>query len=64
MNDQIITKMFERMLNLEKKHNKERYEKEMACICFSCHKKGYTTHDFFLVFPHNKKQTSRELMIS
>jgi gag-polypeptide of LTR copia-type len=35
MNDQIITKMFERMLNLEKEHNKERYEKGMTCICFS-----------------------------
>jgi gag-polypeptide of LTR copia-type len=27
MNDQVITKIFERMLNLEKKHNEERYEK-------------------------------------
>jgi gag-polypeptide of LTR copia-type len=27
MNDQVITKMFERMLNLENKHNEERYEK-------------------------------------
>jgi hypothetical protein len=27
MNDQIITKIFERMLNLEKEHNKERDEK-------------------------------------
>jgi hypothetical protein len=27
MNDQIITKMFERMFNLEKKHNKEQDEK-------------------------------------
>jgi hypothetical protein len=32
MNDQIITKMFERMLNLEKEHNKERDEKRMTCI--------------------------------
>jgi predicted oxidoreductase len=27
MNDQFITKMFERMLNLEKEHNEERDEK-------------------------------------
>jgi hypothetical protein len=27
INDQIITKMFERMLNLKKEHNKERDEK-------------------------------------
>jgi hypothetical protein len=56
MNDQIITKMFERMLNLEKKHNKERDEKEMTCICFSCHKEGHTTHDCSLIFPQKKKR--------
>jgi hypothetical protein len=56
MNDQIITKMIERMLNLEKEHNKERDEKGMTCICFSCHKKGHTTHDCSLVFPHKKKR--------
>jgi gag-polypeptide of LTR copia-type len=56
MNDQIITKMFEIMLNLEKKHNKERDEKGMACIYFSCHKKCHTTHDCSLVFPHKKKR--------
>jgi hypothetical protein len=55
MNDQIITKMFERMLNLEKEHNKERDEIGMTCICFSCHKEGHTTHDCSLVFPHKKK---------
>jgi hypothetical protein len=56
MNDQIITKMFEKMLNLENEQNKERDEKEMMCICFSCHKKCHTTHDYSLVFPHKKKQ--------
>jgi hypothetical protein len=56
MNDQIITKIFERMLNLDKEHNKERDEKGIMCICFSCHKKGHTTHDCSLVFPHKKKQ--------
>jgi mRNA-degrading endonuclease YafQ of YafQ-DinJ toxin-antitoxin module len=56
MNDQIITKMFERMLNLEKEHNKERDKKGMTCICFSCHKECHTTHDCPLVFPHKKKQ--------
>jgi hypothetical protein len=55
MNDQIITKMFKRILNLEKKHNKERDEKRMTCICFSYDKKCHTTHDCFLVFPHKKK---------
>jgi hypothetical protein len=54
MNDQIITKMFERMLNLEKKHNKKRDEKGMTCIYFSCHKECHTTHDCSFVFPHNK----------
>jgi hypothetical protein len=56
MNDQVIIKMFERMLNLEKDHNEERDEKGMKCICFSCHKEGHTTHDYSLVFPHKKKQ--------
>jgi hypothetical protein len=56
MNDQIISMIFEMMLNLEKKHNKERDEKEMTCICFSCHKEGHTTHDCSLIFPHKKKQ--------
>jgi gag-polypeptide of LTR copia-type len=56
MNDQIITKTFERMLNLEKEHNKERDEKWMMCIYFSCHKEGHTTHDCSLVFPHKKKR--------
>jgi hypothetical protein len=32
MNDQIITKIFERMFNLEKEHNKEQDEKGMSCI--------------------------------
>jgi hypothetical protein len=57
MNDQVITKMFERMLNLEKEHNQERDEKKMICICFSCHKeKCHTTHDCSLVFPNKMKQ--------
>jgi mRNA-degrading endonuclease YafQ of YafQ-DinJ toxin-antitoxin module len=56
MNDQVITKMFEKMLNLEKKHNEERDEKRMTCICFSCHKECHTTHDCYLVFPNKKKQ--------
>jgi mRNA-degrading endonuclease YafQ of YafQ-DinJ toxin-antitoxin module len=56
MNNQIITKMFKKMLNLEKEHNKERDEKIMTCICFSCHKECHTTHDCSLIFPHKKKQ--------
>jgi hypothetical protein len=48
--------MFERMLNLEKEHNNERDEKEMACIYFSCHKESHTTHDCSLVFSHKKKR--------
>jgi hypothetical protein len=35
MNDQVITKMFERILNLEKEHNEERDEKGITCIYFS-----------------------------
>jgi hypothetical protein len=61
MNDQIITKIFERMLNLEKEHNIERDEKGMTCICFSCHKEGHTTHDCSLVFPHKKKQNFQRI---
>jgi mRNA-degrading endonuclease YafQ of YafQ-DinJ toxin-antitoxin module len=56
MNDQIITKIFERMLNLEKGHNKERDEKGMTCIYFSCYKECHTIRDCFLVFPHKNKQ--------
>jgi hypothetical protein len=48
--------MFERMLNLEKEHNKGRNEEGMTCICFSCYKEGHTTHDCSLVFPYKKKQ--------
>jgi hypothetical protein len=44
------------MLNLENEHNKERDEKVMTCICFSCHKKSHTTHDCSLIFTHKKKQ--------
>jgi hypothetical protein len=56
MNDQIIIKMFERILNLEKEHNKKRDEKEMTCICFSCHKECHTIHDCSLDFLHKKKR--------
>jgi mRNA-degrading endonuclease YafQ of YafQ-DinJ toxin-antitoxin module len=56
MNDQIITKIFERMLNLEKRHNKERDEKGMTCIYFSYYKECHTIRDCFLVFPHKNKQ--------
>jgi hypothetical protein len=55
--------MFERMLNLEKEHNKERDEKEMACIFFSCHKEDHTTHDCSLVFPHKKKQNFERISV-
>jgi hypothetical protein len=55
MNDQIITKMFEIMLNLEKEYNKERDEKGMTSIFFSYHKECHTTHDCFLVLLHKKK---------
>jgi hypothetical protein len=34
MNEQIITKMLEIMLNLEKEYNKERDEEDMAHVCF------------------------------
>jgi hypothetical protein len=56
MNDQVITNIFERMLNLENEHNEERDEKGMTYICFSYHKKCHTTHDCFLVLPNKKKQ--------
>jgi hypothetical protein len=59
MNDQVITKMFESVLNLEKEHNEERDEKGMTCICFSCHKEGHTTHDCSLVFPNKKQNFER-----
>jgi hypothetical protein len=62
MNDQIITKIFKIMLNLEE-HNKERDEKGMTCIYFSCHKEGHTTHDCSLVFPHKKKQTFEKICV-
>jgi hypothetical protein len=61
MNDQIITMMFERMLNREKKYNKERDEKRKACIYFSCHKKYHTTHNYSLVFPHKKNQNFKRV---
>jgi Zn-finger protein len=61
MNDQVITKIFERMLNLEKEHNEERDEKGMTCIYFSCHKEGHTTYDCSLVFPNKKKQNFKRI---
>jgi mRNA-degrading endonuclease YafQ of YafQ-DinJ toxin-antitoxin module len=63
MNDQVITKMFERMLKLEKEHNEERDKKGMTCICFSCHKECHTTHDCFLVFPNKKKQNFERISV-
>jgi Trp operon repressor len=48
--------MFEMMLKLVMKYNKEQDEKGKACIYFSCHKEGHTTHNCSLVFPHKKKQ--------
>jgi mRNA-degrading endonuclease YafQ of YafQ-DinJ toxin-antitoxin module len=63
MNDQIITKMFEGMLNLEKEYNKEQDEKGMTCIYFSCHKEGHTTHDCFLVFSRKKKQNFERISV-
>jgi hypothetical protein len=63
MNDQIITKIFERMFNLEKEHNKEQDEKGMSCIYFSCHKECHTTHYCSLVFPHKKKQNFERISV-
>jgi hypothetical protein len=54
VNEQIITKIFGRMLNLEKDHNKERDEEGMAHVCFTYHKEGHTIHDCSLVLPHKK----------
>jgi hypothetical protein len=53
--------MFERMLNLEKEHNKEGDEEGMTCIYYSYHKEDHTTHDFSLVFPHKKKQNFQRI---
>jgi hypothetical protein len=63
MNDQVITNMFERMVNLENEHNEERDEKGMTCICFSCHKECHTTHDCSLVFPNKKKQNIEKISV-
>jgi hypothetical protein len=63
MNDQIITNMFERMINLEKERNKERDEKRMTCICLSCYKEGHTIHDCSLVFPHKKKYNFERISV-
>jgi gag-polypeptide of LTR copia-type len=51
MNDQVITKMFERMLNLENEHNEERDEK------------GHTTHDCSWSFHIRRSKTLRELVL-
>jgi hypothetical protein len=59
MNEQVLTKMFERMLNLKKEHNKEVYDEVMNSIYFSCHKKDHTIHDCFLVFLHKKRNFQR-----
>jgi hypothetical protein len=53
--------MFEKMLNLENEHCKERDEKGMTCICFSSYKEGHTTHDCSLVFPHKKKRNFKRI---
>jgi hypothetical protein len=53
--------MFEIMLNLEKEYNKERDEEDMTHICFSCHKEGHITHNYFLVFSHKKKQNFKKI---
>jgi mRNA-degrading endonuclease YafQ of YafQ-DinJ toxin-antitoxin module len=61
MNDQIITKIFERMFNQENENNKERDEKGMTYIYFSCHKECHTTHDYSLIFSHKKKKNFKRI---
>jgi hypothetical protein len=50
----LLSKMFQGMLNFEKKFNKEREEHDKKVICFGCHKEGHTIHSCFLLFPHPK----------
>jgi hypothetical protein len=50
----LLSKMFQGILNFEKKFNKEKEEHEKNVICFECHKEGHTIHSHFLRFPHFK----------
>jgi hypothetical protein len=61
MNEQIITKMFEIIFNLEKEHNKERDEEDITHVYFSCHKEGHTTRNCSLVFSYKKKQNFKKI---
>jgi Zn-finger protein len=50
----LLSKMFQGILNFEKKFNKEREEHDKKVIYFGCHKEGHTIHSCFLLFPHLK----------
>ena len=50
----LLSKMFQGMLEFEKKYNKEREEREKKVVCFMCQREGHTIHSCFKIFPHLK----------
>lgn len=50
----LLSKMFQGMLDFERKYNKEREEKNKRVMCFACHREGHTIQTCFKLFPHMK----------
>jgi hypothetical protein len=50
----LLSKIFQDILNFEKKFNKEREKHEKNMICFGCHKEEHIIHSCFLLFSHLK----------
>ena len=50
----LLSKMFQELLDFERKYNMEREEKSKRVRCFSCHRKGHTIQTCFKLFPQLK----------
>ena len=50
----LLSKMFQGMLDFERKYNKDREEKSKRVMCFACHREGHTIQTCFKLFPQLK----------
>ena len=57
----LLSKMFQGMLDFEKKYNKEREEREKKVVCFMCQREGHTIQSCFKLFPHLKSNDEDKL---
>ena len=52
----LLSKMFQGMLDFERKYNKNREEKNKRVMCFACHREGHTIQTCFKLFPQLKNE--------